>query len=84
MLGLVAAAAAWSALACARWPLRGLVLILACILSEAHWPFFHTYPILEPFWWYLAAHTVVAVIVATTLLVFRFHGYRIRMVASKS
>jgi len=84
MLALVTAAAAWSALARARWPLRGSVLILACISSEAHWPFFHTHVDPDSLWWYLAAHSLVAVIVATTLLVFRVHGYRIRTVATES
>ena len=84
MFALVAGAGTWSALARARWPLRAMVLIMACILSEAHWPFLHTYLSLEPLWWYLSAHSLVAVIVATTLLVFRVHGYRIRTVATES
>jgi len=83
MFALVAAAGAWSALSRARWPLRAVVMPLACILSEAHWPFFHTYRTLESLWWYLAAHSLVAVIVATTLLVFRVHGYRIRIGADE-
>jgi len=84
MLALVASAGVWSALARARWPLRITVLILACIFSEAHWPFVHTQVIPKSLWWHLAAHSLVAVIVATTLLVLRLHGYRIRRVASKS
>jgi hypothetical protein len=78
MLALVAAAGAWVALARARWPLRALVFPLACILSGAHWLFFHVDWFVEPAWWCLVAHSLVAVIVATTLFVFRVHGYRIR------
>ncbi|MCU0875549.1 MAG: hypothetical protein MUE50_24730, partial [Pirellulaceae bacterium] len=78
MLALVSAAGAWVALARVRWPFRALVLPLACIGSVSHWPFFHTDWMEAPPWWYLAAHSAVAVIIATTLLVFRLHGYRIR------
>jgi len=69
MLALVAAAGAWVALAPARWPLRALVFPLACILSGAHGLFFHVDWFAGPAWWYLTFHSLVAVIVATTLLV---------------
>ncbi len=78
MLALVSAAGAWVALARVRWPFRALVLPLACIGSVSHWPFFLKDWIETPPWWYLAAHSAVAVIIATTLFVFRLHGYRIR------
>jgi hypothetical protein len=78
MLALVSAAAAWVALARVRRPFRALVFPLACIGSVSHSAFFLKDWIEAPPWWYLAAHSAVAMIIATTLLVFRLHGYRIR------
>jgi len=78
MFAMLAAIGAWSALSRARWPVRVAVLILACVFSAAHWPLFQTYQRLGESWFYLSAHVLVAFIVVATLLIFRFHGNRIR------
>jgi hypothetical protein len=83
MFAIAAAAGAWFALAPSRWLLRAMVVILACLTTELPWWFFQKVLSLESWWQHLAAHSLVAVIVATILLVFRFHGYRIRMGAAE-
>jgi len=73
-----AAIGMWAALGRSAWWLRAVIsLIIGGTIGFVPSALFYNSRILR-WWWHWVVHVLIALIAFTTLLVFRWHGYRFR------